>query len=36
MGWNNAKAVEKDVVISSGVVVNSIGSSRRYEEEHEW
>ena len=34
MGWNDAAAVEKDVVISLGVIV--LEKSRRYEEEHEW
>ncbi len=40
IGWNEAAAVAKDVVISSGIIVNGVNddvrSSRRYEEEHKW
>jgi hypothetical protein len=36
IGWNEAAAVAKDVVISSGVIGNNARSSRRCEEEHEW
>ncbi len=36
IGWNDATAVAKDAVISSGVIVNGVMKSRRYEEEHKW
>jgi hypothetical protein len=36
IGWNEAAAVGKDAVISSGIIVNGVMKSRRYEEEHEW